>query len=296
MAKKLVLPEYDLSIDLEDAGFNQRLSYETFLEYFKSIPVRDLEVSIKKFDDEREKVNQVLKKSIPILREQPLLAAFLLWCKRNYVKKGFPDYPKMLIDEHIISFEDENGDLLVIKNIQKKYLLNIIENMRCRKDLDSFKIEMLVLTFMEFIRWMFITTRMFTFEIEDPDRSRISRRALEYDEYITFISKLDDKCRLVAKLLFFGGSRTLSEILNIEVKDVNFQDCSISFESYKISYPKHVLEDIRSLSITSETGKIFSGRKNAALNPATIFRKFKEVSLQLGLDPVYTPKILTTDI
>ena len=84
MAKKLVLPEHDLPIDPEDAGFDQRSSYEAFLDYFKSIiPEKDLATSIKKFEDERDSLNKAIKHSLSILREQSLLAGFLIW---NYLE------------------------------------------------------------------------------------------------------------------------------------------------------------------------------------------------------------------
>lgn len=32
MIKRLIIPEHDFSIDPDDAGFDRRLSYETFLK------------------------------------------------------------------------------------------------------------------------------------------------------------------------------------------------------------------------------------------------------------------------
>lgn len=295
MTEKLVLPDHDFSIDPKDAGFDQRLSYKAFLEYFKSkVPVDDLEVSIKKFEDERTRLNKVMKESFSILREQPLLSAFLIWSKQNYIKSGYPDYAKTLVEKNILRFKDAQGRLLIIKEIDEKFLIDTLESIRCRKDLDVWQREMLVLTFRDFVNWVLATTRLSAFEIKDRDKERAYRRLLDYDDFIRFLGKLDDRSQLVAKLLYFGGSRTLAEVLNLQMEDIDFVGGTISFESQRISYSRHVLEDIRSLVMGQTTGQIFVGRQKSSLNPATIFRNFKEASLKLGVEP-YTPKTLTTD-
>lgn len=296
MSKKLVLPDHDLSIDLEDAGFDQRLSYNALLDYFKTtIPIEDLKTSVKKFEDEKERLNKVLKQSLGVLREQPLVSAFLIWSKGNSVKSGYPDYAKILIEKDILRFRDEKRNLLIIKDLKEKFFVDILESIRCRKDIDIWEREMLVLSFKDFVNWMWATTRFSAFDIKDRDKETGYRRFLNYDDFIRFLGKLDDRCQLVAKLLYFGGSRTLAEVLNIELKDINFVMGTIDFGAQHISYPRHVLEDIKILTKDQKTGKIFAGRKKTSLNAATIFRNFKEASLKLGLEDVYTPKILTTD-
>lgn len=295
MTKKLVLPENDLSLDPEDAGFNQRHSYETLLDYFKeAVPKKELEASVKKFENERESLNKAIKHSLSILREQPLLVAFLIWSKRNLVKSGHPDYAKMLVEKDILQFKDARGHLLIIKNLNDKTFFDILEGIRCRKDLELWQREMLVLTVRDFLNWMWAVTRLSAFDIKDRDKEKALRRFLDYDDFIRFLGKLDDRCQLVAKLLYFGGSRTLAEVLNIQMKDINFVIGTIDFGSQRISYSRHVLEDIKALTEGQTAGKIFASRKKTTLNPATIFRNFKEASQGLGV--VYTPKILTTDL
>lgn len=295
MTEKLVLPDHDFSIDPQDAGFNQRLSYKSFLDFFKTkVPIDDLEVSIKKFEDERAHLNKVMKQSFIVLREQPLLSAFLLWSKGNYIKIGYPDYSRMLVEKKILRFKNEDESILIIKDVKEKFLIDILESIRCRKEFDIWQREMLVLTFRDFVNWVFVITRSSAFEIKDRDKERASRRLLDYDDFIRFLGRLDDRSQLVAKLLYFGGSRTLAEVLNLQIEDIDFVGGAISFKSQRISYSRHVLEDIESLVNDQTAGQIFVGRQKSSLNPATIFRNFKEASLQLGVE-AYTPKTLTTD-
>lgn len=291
MHKKLVLPKDNLSIDLEDAGFIQRRSYEEIIDYF---PRKGLEVSISEFSDEVEILKKAIKKSLNFLKEKRLIDAFAVWFRGNYVKNGFPDYAKMLVEKKILQFEDARGHDLIIKNLKEEFFVDILESIRCRKDIDIWHREILVVTFWDFVNWLWVRTRLISFPAKDRDKDYASDKALGYDDFINFLSKLDDKIQLVAKLLYFGKKRTMAEVLNIEVEDIDFSNRYINFGLEKIFYPKHVFEDIKALISNQTIGKIFSGKKNTSLNPATVFRNFKEASIKLGLKKIYTPKILTT--
>lgn len=110
MAKKLTLPDHDLSIDPKDV--NERLSYQSFLDNIhESISKNDLEASILNFETEKSKLKVAMQHSLKIIREQPLLTAFLVWSKKNLVGSGFPDYAKKLFDKKIIKFSDAKEHL-----------------------------------------------------------------------------------------------------------------------------------------------------------------------------------------
>lgn len=289
------LPEEDFIIDPDDAGFDRRSSCEELLDYFKQvIPKGKLETSIKKFEEEREVLHNAIKKSLPILWEQSLLSAFLTWSKGNYIKVGFPDYTKMLVENDLVPFKNEKGRLLIINDITREFVFDIINNIRSKTNIEIGERESLVLVFLDFAGWLRAATRIWI-DNEDPDRKIIRNRSLDYNSFIKFIGKLDGRGQLVSKLLYFGGNRTLAEVLNIKVEDIDFSKEVICFKEENISYPKHVLGAIKSMIGDQEVGKIFAGKRNAALNPATIFRNFKEASYRLDLDEVCTPKDLTID-
>lgn len=293
MTKKKVLPD-----NSKDAGiirFDQGM-FDILLGNLKVLRKTDLDASIKQFEELGANFDKLLKQFITVFSEQHLLSGFLIWAKRNFSKTNYANCIKMLIEKNIIPFVDKNERLLVVKDINKIFFVNILDSIRCRKDVDIWQREMLVSTFLDFVHWMWGMTLLPAFDIKDPDKEKTARRFLAHGQFIKFLNELDDKCQLVANLLYFGGSRTLAEILNIQLKDIDFKTCCIIFDSQSISYPKHVLEDVMILTRNQTAKTIFTGRNKTSLNPATVFRNFKEASLKLGLEVVYTPKTLITDV
>lgn len=104
--------------------------------------------------------------------------------------------------------------------------------------------------------------------------------------------------QLLAKLLYYGGSRTLDEVLSLDLKDVDYKEQVIRYGSQLIAYPAHVFSDIQALTEgrPKPSGRIFIGRQNANLNPATVFRNFKEAGSRIGLGDSFSPKSLTTSV
>lgn len=293
MSKKLVLPEHDFLVDPDDAGFNQRHSYKALLDNINTtISRNDLEESIRMFKDERESLRKAIKHSLAILKNQPLLTAFLIWSEDNYVKKDYPDYAKMLVQMKFIKFEDGNEHLLIIKNLKENFFYDILESIRCTKNLDIWQREMLVLSFRDFVNWMWAVTRLSAFDIKDWDKERTYARLFEYDDFIKFVSKLDNKFQVIAKLLYFGGDRNLEEVLSLNVQDISFSNKTITYGNERIPYSLHVFEDLKEIIGIKTSGRVFIGRQNSPLNPATVFRNFKEAALKAGLDPSFSPKTL----
>lgn len=293
MKKKLVLPEYDFSIDPEDAASKQRLSYLELLDHFKSsISKESLKLSIKTMEDERESLNKAIKHSLSIIREQSLLAAFLMWLKSNHFKYGYPDYAKMLIEKDILPVKDEAGNLLIIKKLPEKFPTDILESIRCIMELNIWEREMLVLQFLDFASWMKGIAGLSTFHIKDHDTEIATRRALKYDDFINFLINLDNKFQVIAKLLYFGDNITLEQVISLNIQDIDFELSEINYGDVKVLYSLHVFIDLRGLIGKKTSGRVFVGRQNSPLNQATVFRNFKEAALKSGLDPSFSPKIL----
>ncbi len=292
MNKKLVLPENDFSSD--DDGFVYRRSYESFFDYFKKIVSKeDLESSIQKIEDKREILNAARKQFLSAVREESLLALFLIWSKQNYVKTGYPDYAKILIEKEILIFNDDSGNLLILKNIERKFLVDILESIRCRKDLDLWQREMLVLAYLDFINFSrSVTDYMAFWDIKDLDKERSYKRIFEYDDFIRIIDKLDDKFQLLAKLLYLGGQRTLDQVLTLNVQDIQFERRVVVYGNDQASYSLHVFEDLKAIIGEKKFGRVFLGRQDNPLNAATVFRHFKDGATKARLDPSFSPKTL----
>lgn len=116
-----------------------------------------------------------------------------------------------------------------------------INEIRCRNGISIADKEDLVTTYLSFITWLSAMSFGRVPSIIDPDLFKIMGRVIGHRQFIQFLSKLDQKGQLVAKLLYFGGSRTLDDILSLKLEDVNFKSSLIRYDSQLVSYPEHYL-------------------------------------------------------
>lgn len=293
MVNKLKLPEHDFSIDPEDVGSSQR-SLNILVS--SSLEEELLEKYVSEFEEERNKLKLTMQESLKLLRGKPLLAAFLAWSKIGLVGNGIPNNSRKLLDRKIIPFIDSKKKLVPIKKASRKEINSAIEKIRSIKDFDIMEREILTAHYLDFINWLHTIAFFSVSDIEDPDKQKTLHRWLKYDIFIKLLTKLDDRCQLVAKLLYFGGSRVLAEILDLDVRDVDFDRRVITYDTFEISYPLHVVEDIKNLIGDRNKGKVFLGKNKTSLNAATIFRNFKEAASQIGLNGEFSPKMLSTDV
>jgi integrase len=280
----LELPSEDISVDF-------------FLNYCETkLPSQNLFHSFEKFIVEKNKLHDEFKKSIETISQQPFLVAFLAWI--HDMAAGSPDKnsAKILLENNLIGIKTEQGQTWTVahaRTFDHRYVIDVI---RCRREWTFQLKENLVLAYIKFIQWLWKVTFGYIPKLEDPDLLRIQGRALSYQAFIHLLSKLNEKDQLVAKLLYFGGSRTLEEVLNLNIEEVDFDKRLIYFDLQPISYPLHVFADVKAIA-QDPKGRIFIGRRqNVSLNPATIFRNFKEAATEIGLGQNFTPKVLTTNI
>jgi len=293
--KKIESEDHKFYVDPLDTESYLRHSYEPLLEFLKiKTSKKVFEHSLEVFEKELKRRRETYEHIFNVLGDQPLFTAFLIWSKDKSVIGIDSDPVKLLLEQNLIQFDDENGNLLLIRDIQKPKLLLALEEIRCQRQFDIDLREKLVVAFLYFITWLRVETFRTAFDIEDPDKVKSQGRLISHDVYIKLLSKLDDRCQLVAKLLYLGGSRTLDEVLTLKIQNVNFKKQIIKFDSQLITYSKHVFEDIKDLIEDRSTGPLFIGRQNTPLNPSTVFRNFKDAASQIGLGDSFSPKALTT--
>lgn len=293
MVKKVILPEQEFRWNPKEGGFDYRRSYDDFLDYFKNtIHKKDLESSIHKIENSREILAKAKRQLHSTVNEEFFLSLFLIWSKDNFVKPGYPDYAKMLIEKNILLYKDNDDNLLKVKDIDYNFIQAILESIRCRKDIDLWQKEMLVLTYVDFIKWTVNNAVFLVLDFEDIDKEKASSKSLKYDDFIKFIDKLDDKFRVVAKLLYLGDKVTLEQVLSLNIQDIIFSEQRIIFGESSFYYSLHVLDDLKSIIGKKTFGRVFLGRQDNPLNPATIFRNFKEAAIKAGLDSSFSPKTL----
>ena len=200
------------------------------------------------------------------------------------------------MENGLIQFTDDAkkpvklGDLLHMKlNIQRQ-----IEVIRCQRKYSISDRERLVDAFLDFFKWLSHQTSSYTPKFEDPDKEKTENRLLDHDTFVSLLDSLDDRCRVIAKLLYFGGGKTLDQVVKLQAEDVDFKKGKIEIQGHWIIYPLHVFDDLKFLIGKRSSGPIFLGRNDTSINPSTIFRNFKEVSTVLGL-PEMSPKSLTAN-
>jgi integrase len=295
MAKKGKLPDQEC-MNLEYVKMANHDTFESFLANIEhAIPQEALEQSIKKFECESDRIKLEIQKSLNILHSHSLLAAFLIWTKQYNIINGFPEYSRKLFNNKVIKFTDSNNKLLLIKNLDRKTLEKTIDDIRGQKYIELLEKEMLVTFYLDFMRWLRSVAFLYHLSVIDPDKQKTASRRLDYDLYIKLLTRLDERCQLVAKLLFFGGSRVLAEVLNLDIADVDFKRAAVRYDKIDTLYPLHILMDVKKLIEDRKKGKIFIGRNQTHLNAATVFRNFKMAASEIGLGDEFSPKMLTTD-
>lgn len=270
-------------------------SFEFFLNYCKAkLPAQDLTKSYKVFLSEREHLQGELKNFIDAISKQPLLTAFLAWVKEASLIPNFNiNLARSLLENGLIGISDKKGKLWTIENAKDFDHQSVLDAIRCHSEWATTQREDLVGVYISFVQWLSNVTFGYIDKIEDPDLMRTQARTLPYPLFLNFIANLKEKDRLVAKLLYFGGSRTLEEVLDLKIENIDFDNRCINFESQPTIYPLHIFSDLKALAKDRKKGRLFLGRQNAALNPATMFRNFKEAATESGLGKNFTPKALT---
>ncbi len=167
---------------------------------------------------------------------------------------------------------------------------HIFNNIRCYKKWSLDKREDYIALYCQFTAWASETTFGYFTKTQDPDRQVTMNRSLPYDTYIKIAKELSDRDRILAKIFYLGGSRPLEEVLSLQIKDVNFENNTLTLSQEQIYYPKHVLEDIQEYIGNRKSGYVFLGRHGEKIDHTVPYRALKNVILKLNLDPSFTFK------
>lgn len=269
-------------------------SSENELSIFEKKSIKEQLASQHDFFAKANKFAQELKNIRLKFMESSLHEAFCYW-SACIEPRIYGDLGDFLVREMFIVLYDKLNHPLTIKSVENLDHTKIIDQIRCTRTFSILLRENLILAYLSFFNWLSELTDHFLPALVDPDASRWNRRVIPFPIFIRFLSQLKDNEQVVAKLLYYGGSRTLEEVLSLDLKDVDFKSGFIYFGTQFISYPQHIFNDIKVITNTRSSGKIFKGRQNAPLNPATIFRNFKEAAIKVGLGQIFSPKLLTTN-
>jgi integrase len=293
MRDQSMLTESKNEAEFSPQGLRKRFSHEAFLAHAQTIlPEGVLDESRRRFQEDRKRLNEEIRHFWRSFGDMTLLALFSIWVEERPDTEVIENREAILAG-NFIKFQDASGEFLQVRDLKSKEFLLTLENIRCQGELSAQEQERWVEIFVDFHNWMSLQSISYIPEIVDPDKERTRNRALSHADFVRLIGCLDDRCRLVSKLLYFGGNRTIEQIIEIDIENIDFEKHFISFDSSLYSYPLHVFRDIRRLIGSRASGQVFVGRQNSPINPSTIFRNVKEAAVGIGLGDLFSPKILT---
>ncbi len=252
---------------------------------------------------ELSQVDAAIRKFIDTLLKEPFVAVFGVWIKKcGYLQPGMLDIAKTLLEHNLIMIYDSKGAIWTVEQANGHDHHKTLNAIRCNSTWSIKRREELVRIYIAFMYWLHIETRGYIHRCEDPDWARSLKRNLAFPRFIDFLDALSNtKSQLVAKLLYFGGNRTLEQILKLDISSINFDAHTIVWEPHTAnseltSYPEHVFHDIKALTDDRKQGLVFLGRQDVPLSDATIFRHFNEAAYKVGLGDSFGPKKLVTDV
>lgn len=299
MTKKTRIHLHDVNMEPDAPQLFDEFAINQFLEsiLIERHTNKSLLNEYERFIEEQTKFRYYTKEYLKNIIDEPILVVFIAWIKENFRNESLIANAKAIFQCNLISFTSDNNSFLKkIQDLSTESIISDLEKIREATELSLEERENFVKTAIDFFHWLGREIFRPDLRIEDPDRARVKGRMIDYEAYLRLIAKLDDRTRLVVKLLYFGGSRILEEVINLEIRDVNFKSRTIKFDMLSINYPNHVFQDIKNLIQGRKTGRIFVGRQDSPMNPATIFRKLKQAGANSGFGENLSPKALTQSL
>lgn len=250
--------------------------------------------SCEKIEHERKLLKDTYNKFILAASEEPFLTYFNIWIKdTGHLQPEILVHAKALIENNLLGTHDSDGLTWTLEKASRFDQTKVIEAIRCQKWPIRLR-EAVVRRYIDFIDWLSAETHGFIDPISDPDRIRAKNRKLSFNQFIEFLDAIpNEKSQLVAKILYFSKSATLDSILGLEISNVDFHNRHLIFGTLELeTYPEHIFSEIKALIGNRKEGLVFTGRQDAPLNEATIFRHFTEAAKLAGLGESFGPRKL----
>ncbi len=288
-------------VQLTSKGESQKDSpadvFQRFLEKLDS-DRENLLKGAEEFSEASDKIREAKEDFFLQIQSTPLVNIISVWTERylrnNQICHSMLKSIRDLIDEKLIRIKNSKNEYFSLGEFAGE-VHSIIDSIRCVKKWPVIRREQNVLHFLDFTDWLSKVTQGFIPRIEDPDRLRTCERSLAFGSFIDLLSHLENRYQLIADLLFFGGDRTLEEIVKLHIEDIDFERRLVKYPSEEVLYPQHIIDDLMIQINARLTGLVFLGRQNRPLNASSVFRNIKDAALRAGLGELFSPKLLATN-
>jgi len=280
----------------------ERQAYDQLLKACLSLDSAQDEKKLSTLRTNFAKLSQDLHRQVAIFQDKiantPLSSLILLWAEviRNdqVFGKRYLAMMRELIEAGLLPLASKNKTV-TLRDLSLQDPSFIIDRIRCYKPWVLHKREDHVLLYKTFSEWLSKESFGYISEAKDFDRVVTQRRQVPFETYIEMLSRMDPRERILAKLFYLGGPRALEEVISLKIEDVNFAESLIHCPE-GVSYPRHLIEDIKSYIEGRTKGFVFMGRDGERISHTTPFRALKTVVSELKLDPEFTFKDLTRNI
>lgn len=240
-----------------------------------------------------EKISYVQKEFSKI----PLIAFITLWINRfnpsekpNFYRSEIMDF---FINGKLIEFKYKNSAITLAEYVEfydEPYSTHkqAIETLRCYKHFTLEKREDYIDCYLDFFKWLSSVTYGYVPEAIDIERTLTNGRLLKFETYRKVVNNLLIRERILAKIFYIGGSRTLEEVFALKIEDVNFKESTLNFFGKSVEYPKHLFQDLKDYISPRKKGFIFISRDGNQIDPTVPYRALKLVTNKMDLDKSFT--------
>lgn len=240
------------------------------------------------FASKCEKINQSVEQFKQSISSIPFLSVILFWGQQIVKDKilgiNHLNLMRTLIERKLIPIFKSKAVLMTFQDYTQIDHEAIINRIRSNQELYIQKREELVSFYVFFSNWVSQITYGYIENATDTDRKIAARRRLHYESYIELLSLLPERERLLTKLYYLGGERSLDEVLSLEVRNVDFAKHIIHFSDHFVRYPAHVVEDLKIYIGEREKGFVFKKKKGSdRINHTVPYRAFKQAIKKLNL-------------
>ncbi len=231
----------------------------------------------------------------------PLLSIIVLWANSSSQDRVFGarhiKIMQELLEKKLIEYRHSYDDeLVLLAEFAGLGHLTTLDRIRCYKGWPINKREDYVKFYVEFANWLSEESFGYVSRAVDPDRTATANRSLPFDIYISIIMELADREKILAKIFYLGGARSLEEVLSLKIEDINSKECILRISGEAIRYPKHVFEDLREYVNARKKGYVFVSQQGDRINHTVPYRALKTVITKLKLDPSFTFKDFVTNV
>lgn len=202
-----------------------------------------------------------------------------------------------LLESHILpSIDAKSHKFLSLGALNLEDHAAIFDAIRSNKNWPVDKQEEYTSIYNQFANWLAEVTYGLTLGPFDTDRSLTSQRRLPFDVYVKILKWLSDREKILAKIFYLGGSRSLEEVLSLKIADIDYKNNALKLSEDSITYPKHVLLDLKDYIGSRSKGYVFIGRTGDKIDHTVPYRALKTVTSKLDLDPAFTFKDFVTNV